>query len=110
MPTSHAAVVSQEHHEHPDEGPPVPQVFLPLPSNPYGLMYAATRSILLYLVAQCLGLIALTCHSHGHHILQSKYIHAAATEWAIAVKWLSMLQLRMEANALQHVLHHTCIC
>lgn len=54
--------------------------------------------------------IALMCHSHGHLVLQLKNICAAAITSVIALTWLRTLQLRMHANAPQHVLHEICMC
>ena len=58
MPTSHAAVVSQEQPQHPNERPHVPQVCLALPPNLF-LMYAAFAAFGIGLLLELLVLMAL---------------------------------------------------
>lgn len=98
-PAPHAAAVSQEQCQRPNEGPH---------SNIYFVMCAACGSIMLHLRLQlCPGLM---CHNHGHLVLQMKNKYAAAIKSAMALTWRRMLQLRMQANAPQHVLHEICMC
>lgn len=70
----HAAVVSQEHHQHLNEGPLLPQVCtsLPLSSNP---LMSATLQHVASPMASIVGLVSVICCTHGHLVLHLRRSH-----------------------------------